>query len=972
MSRMCWWLGFFVLLLLSVSEVSGQDINYINYDSREGLAASNVYHATQDKDGFMWFATENGLNRFDGKNFKTFTVKDGLPDNEIIDLFVDSKNRVWLLPFKAAIGYYYKGKFFNYENDSLLRQLKFKGNPFTMAEDKDGNLLITEFTQYHLIRKNGQVESAVTGKGKWETLGPVGVNSRGELQIFVVMSVVGMPGVFDPVSGQIVDLNSVNEHGAMNNAIVHPRCTVFNVQNDSLAVNSTVGGSFKVHYSYGNIDYLDNDQLAITRDKGVDLYDLRSRALVGHLLHDFKINSSFLDREGNYWFTTKGSGIIMVPSLSFRNFSSIGAFPLSINSLATQKSILLIGSENAQLWQFNPANKKFLNLNETLRYKVTDRITAILPVSDQKIVVGSDNGLSANFALHTDHTGITLQKALLFSVKSIARAGDTTLITSHHVTSILDLKRDTIIKLREGRAACALKHDSGYYIGTLNGLFFMDQSARQTYLGDRDSNLKEKIIALAASSDGTLWIATKGHGLIGYYNGKVIHLLSEKSDITSDNCTALYIINDSIWLGTDKGLNLISNTSTGKYSIDKYTVADGLHSNTVNAIVQIGNTVYVGSSKGLTYFTPGERRTHSKCNIALTGIYLNGKYWTSDTTGFILPHGSNDIRFEYAGISLKSGNDMNFLYRLQGLSNEFRSTKENSISFPSLPSGKYTLEIKAVNGNGVESTMKVIRFEISKSFFEKTWVWLIGIAIVIALSVLFFRYRVEKIKQREMEKTSVNKRIAELEQVALRSQMNPHFIFNSLNSIQQYVIEKDVVGANSFITDFSNLIRMTLDFSTRKEITLAEELVYIDTYLKLEKSRLENQFKYVIQLDPHINPDIYTLPPLLVQPFVENSIRHGVKNLVDKKGQITISISRKEEAIQISVIDNGVGRAAARLYKTSFDVHYQSKGILLSEKRIESYSIETGKKASIEIEDIKLASEESGGTRVNIYMPVDK
>jgi ligand-binding sensor domain-containing protein len=655
---------------LWISAVSAQDINYTNYDSREGLPASNVYDAEQDKDGFLWFATENGISRFDGKNFKSFTVKDGLPDNEIIDIFVDSRNRVWVLPFKAAIGYYFKGKFFNQDNDSVLSQLRFKGNPFTMAEDKDGNLLITEFTQYHLIYKNQRVLTGVTGKGKWETLGPGGVNRDGRFQIFAVMSVVGMPGLLNPVSGQITRLNSMNEFGFMNSCFVHPRCTAFRVNKDSLAIISSAGGSFNIAYSQGNIDYLNNDQLAITRDDGVDLYDLRTRTLIGHFLNDAKVNSCFFDREGNYWFTTKGTGIIMIPSLNFRSFSSIGSQSLSVNSLAANESMLLIGTANGRLWQFDPASRRFTNLNGALKYKVTDRITGILPITDRKMVVGSDNGFSANFPIKADHAGITLQSALSFSVKSVSRTGDTVLITSHRNTSVLDLARDTITVIRDGRATCALKLDSGFYIGTLNGLFHVNRSGNRVFLGDKDKKLKEKIIALAATSDGSLWIATKGQGLIVYYRGKVLHNFTSNSEITSDNCTTLYVKNDSIWLGTDKGLNLIKKIDSGKYSIEKYTVSDGLQSNAVNAIAQIGNTVYVGSSKGLTYFSPGERHIYSKCNLAFTGIYLNGKYWASDTTGFILPHHNNDIKFEFAGISLKSGNDMNYVYRLRGLNNE--------------------------------------------------------------------------------------------------------------------------------------------------------------------------------------------------------------------------------------------------------------------------------------------------------------
>src|SRR5215831_1219152 len=112
-----------VFLFLEFGQAFSQEYSYINYDTRDGLAGSVVYDAVQDKEGFMWFATENGLSRFDGKNFKTFTTKDGLPDNEIIKLFVDSKGRLWIMPFKPSVCYYFKGKIYNKNNDSLLSKI---------------------------------------------------------------------------------------------------------------------------------------------------------------------------------------------------------------------------------------------------------------------------------------------------------------------------------------------------------------------------------------------------------------------------------------------------------------------------------------------------------------------------------------------------------------------------------------------------------------------------------------------------------------------------------------------------------------------------------------------------------------------------------------------------------------------------------------------------------------------------------
>src|SRR4030095_1421249 len=142
-----------LFLLLSVSDVFSQDYSFIRYDTRDGLAGSVVYDAVQDKEGFMWFATENGLSRFDGKNFKTFTTKDGLPDNEILKLFVDSKGRLWIMPFKPSVCYYFKGKIYNKNNDTLLSKLSLSNYVHEIVEDRSGNLAVAEESAWHIILK---------------------------------------------------------------------------------------------------------------------------------------------------------------------------------------------------------------------------------------------------------------------------------------------------------------------------------------------------------------------------------------------------------------------------------------------------------------------------------------------------------------------------------------------------------------------------------------------------------------------------------------------------------------------------------------------------------------------------------------------------------------------------------------------------------------------------------------------------
>ena len=382
--------------------------------------------------------------------------------------------------------------------------------------------------------------------------------------------------------------------------------------------------------------------------------------------------------------------------------------------------------------------------------------------------------------------------------------------------------------------------------------------------------------------------------------------------------------------------------------------------------------MFVGTPNGLTYFEADKISQESTCDLQLTGIYVANKYWAYDSSNFSLPHKNNDVRFEFSGISFKSAGDVTYQYRLLGLQPEWRTTTGKQLNFPSLSSGKYSFQLKAINKYGVETPIKEVSFEIEKLFWEKTWFKVMIVLSLAGLIWIFFRYRVSNIRLKEKEKTRLNQHIAELEQKTLRSQMNPHFIFNSLNSIQQYVIERDIRGANNFITDFSKLIRMTLDLSTNTFISMSDELEYITTYLRVEKRRLEDQFDYFINVEESLDLREIYLPPLLLQPYVENCIRHGIKYKTEEKGVIKITVEKKDPGILISIEDNGIGREAAQKYKSRYHIQYQSKGMTINKDRIDILNSYNDKKIKINIADLVNGNHEAAGTRVDIFLNQDK
>lgn len=264
---------------------------------------------------------------------------------------------------------------------------------------------------------------------------------------------------------------------------------------------------------------------------------------------------------------------------------------------------------------------------------------------------------------------------------------------------------------------------------------------------------------------------------------------------------------------------------------------------------------------------------------------------------------------------------------------------------------------------------------------------IIGLALataLIAMALMIFAFRSRKlqkklfnqkeellIKEKEIETTRLKNRMTELEQMALRAQMNPHFIFNSLNSVQHFVMNKDVEGVNKYLGAFANLIRQTLDNSGRQFISLEEEIKYLDTYLSLEKMKSNNRFNYTIIISENIDRTATFIPGMILQPFVENSIRHGVSHKEKNDGFITISISKNGKLV-CQVEDNGIGRKKAGEIKlTGEGAEYESRGMMITMKRIDTFNKIYGIAISARVEDVLAASGSVSGTRVIVDFPAD-
>jgi LytS/YehU family sensor histidine kinase len=302
---------------------------------------------------------------------------------------------------------------------------------------------------------------------------------------------------------------------------------------------------------------------------------------------------------------------------------------------------------------------------------------------------------------------------------------------------------------------------------------------------------------------------------------------------------------------------------------------------------------------------------------------------------------------------------------MQGLDSMWKETKETFLDYPTLPSGSYEFQVQAVSKFGIRSRIVSLPFVIDTPFWRAIWFQGILLLVFLLLIWLFVSLRIRGIRRRQEEKEQLNQRMIELEQKALQAQMNPHFIFNCLNSIQQYIFGQDILAANKYIAGLAKLIRATLQNSTVPFITLGEEIDFLSTYLSLEKLRFKDKMDYFIRVDPGIDLHAVLIPPMLVQPYVENSMRHGLRHKPDGKGYIRVEMKQQDDWLTIIVEDNGIGREQAARYKTAEHIEYQSKGMSLTADRVRMMNATYDKDIKVEVTDLR-DDRGPAGTRVVI------
>lgn len=523
---------------------------------------------------------------------------------------------------------------------------------------------------------------------------------------------------------------------------------------------------------------------------------------------------------------------------------------------------------------------------------------------------------------------------------------------------------------------CLYQQKTGtVWIGTSMGLFVWVNNKLLKIEKEEDTFKKlssSRVFDIGEDSQGKLLLATSSGVMVYALAKQQLTVYSKQNGLAHNACYAIEAGSPgSCWVLHEKGISEI-NTDTG--IIKNYGEAQGISAPTfANGLLyrnQDGR-LFFGRYISLYNFSPNQLAVNGfRAPVYITGIKLGDSILPAANLQrekpLLFSYKNNSISIEYALLNYSNSEGNTYEYKLEGNS-QSEWTKAGSrtyISYPGLPPGKYRFMVRGINSDGIlSSNVATLNFEVVPPFWQTLWFKLLAAALLMLLTAAIIRLRFNAIRQ----KAAIRQQMLEAEVKALRAQMNPHFIFNCMNTLDSFILQNKQMEASQLVQRFSKLTRRVLEHTAHAHITLAEEMETLRIYLQIERMRQSESFDFDIQVSPDIAH--LPIPPMLVQPFVENAVIHGMRNRNAPGGMIHILCKTESGQIKITVQDNGVGRAKAMEMKAAQPDTHQSISMELTLSRLEALHGHKDHSSYLVFTNLK---EPETGTIVEIFIPLVK
>jgi len=964
---------FFILFPFSSA---AQEPIFQHFTVSDGLPSSEVYQMHQDSLGYIWFATDRGVSRFDGYRFENFTTEDGLCDNVVFGMFHDSRGRLWFHGNSGCLVYFRDGQFIEYGNNSLVKSLTLKNGIVKKLYVDASDTLWLQFVVLPVkVAPNGSVDTMSLA---WK--------SQSKLVMFKVDDKAsfwynGTYGKLDKESGSgQLNLQWSNQNTSFpldmeKNAYNFVTCnqlhsgitlltyekTVFQVKDNKVLAKASLP-------SRPNLCMVEDRSGSVwigLRGQGAwHFVDGDIRKTPQKYLHEKSVSHFLEDSEGNLWFSTLNDGVYMMRS---PHFLTVGREERIGDNRITGISINTCG-----IWVANYGGELNLITRSKKGFKIESKGIfeelykfSLLPSGNiwarslYNVIQLSNSSCSATQFKHSygriqavDLNGQLLQSLGQGAIGAfILGENDQWFPDTIYPKGTLKGKIWTI----------GIDHQNKLWYSLHDGLYELN-GTESHYLGENNPLFQYPIAQMERFSNDRFLLVTRGAGLL-VKTDESVWQLNLKKGLVSDVLNSVYVENDSVvWACSNEGVSRIYFPDSGisGIQISNYSESDGLLTNEVHQIYVNNDTVWAGTEEGLVIFD------HTKITpqtlppqLHIRKLIINGQD-TIVRGPLKLEAHENVIAIQYLGIQFAANQKITYRYKMQEDNANWIYSTSTIANFSSLEPGDYNFVVSASSDENHWSEEATVSFSIAPPFWKT--IWFGGVVILLIAGALFIW--INQIKKRGL----ILEQLYQSRHQALLAQMNPHFIFNSLNSIHSFLLSNDKKKAANYLTRFAKLMRSTLNSSRAAIIPLEDEIEMLKNYVNLEQVRLENQFDYIIECASSMDETRYNVPALLIQPIIENAIWHGLSKRATK-GHLSIFFECTDNRITCTVRDNGIGRKAAGSDPENRIKSHESVGLSITTKRLELFNSYYKSNVSLETQDLTNDNGDSTGTSVRLSFP---
>jgi ligand-binding sensor domain-containing protein len=949
---------------LSLCAVShAQDPAGIWLNTDQGLPSNEVYSLLQDRQGFIWLGTDAGLYRYNGNRFIQY--KSSFQNSRAL-------SGLTLSPSGRIYCYSFNGQLFYVQGDSLVHYKSWDSRIAQLQQDPENGVWIcAKDGLYHFDEKTDRLIAYedIDGNGKPDSIPHVS-------SVYVQNNNVLFLASYGVRLLKEDGIHSLRPEGYTKD---FPGQQLLSAgPSDPLLLSMQQNPP--MIFSSGRLQFLNEPALdaalkerkiTFTRSDAAGKYFIGSYTglIVYHrpthkvevLFPHLPVSDVLIDQQGQWWVSTLSNGILRIPYVRHRVWK---LYSRSGTSAPIQKI-----EQSANEIYFSTADGRLAVLNkQTLQMEVHQApiqadIQSLYYRSTQKDVLFCIN----NFLFALKNKGIQTLPGQFIPVKSILPFSNGYLLMSSAGTRFYkDINKSDDFEIidpywtREAIMDTVLQHlvlatNKGIAIYALKGGSF---DSVQRIIPEKQIN--------------SMAMVSTGHYFALSFDGIVYEVKNNRAKIwlelpTHVTAYKMQIHDKELVVASNNGL-YISNIDQPEWST--LTKLDGLVSNEIRAFLFDGLHLWIATNQGVQRILYGERLPDFPASVFVKSVQIEEQEFGPDV--FLDMHFDQSLLIFPEVLSYRDNQQFVYAYRILPHDSTWFTLPGSiaKIEIPSVPDGAFEIQLRTISPKGTPSKNTVsIRGFVHPPFWQRWWFYVLIFATALGLAFFIFRWRVSYLRRKqadELARVRMENQLLMSQQTALKAQMNPHFIFNVLNSIKGFIYENDKKSATTYLNDFSSLVRNVLDNSSRKNIRLEEEVDLLRRYISLEGMLMQHEFVSELKVDETVDLHDTMIPPMLVQPYIENAFKHGLRHKQGPK-KLLVHIGRKEENLVILIEDNGIGRQASAALNEERKGHqsFASDG---TQKRMELLQKQYSGDFSVSMEDIVTSHGEVSGTRVVIKL----